>query len=286
MGWPWQDGRGRFSVLKSAAFAGVLLPGLYILGEIAANDLGSEPYTEVIHELGLWTIRLLLITLSITPAQRIFGWRSLSSVRRILGVATCCYVLMHLGAYTVDQMFDWAKILSEITHRFYLVIGITAIAGLVALAVTSTDGMMRRMGRNWGRLHLLIYPIAVLALIHFFVQSKLDITEPTWMAGLFAWLLAWRLLPRPAPGRAGPAWPLALLSLVVAGLTALAEAFYFHLLTGVGMGMILAADLSLDMGLRPPMLVLVAGLAVSLAALLRAGLPLLSRLRVLPSFPR
>ena len=286
MKWIWQDYSGRFSPFRAAVFALLLMPGLFILGEIASNNLGSEPFTEVEHELGLWTIRLLLATLAVTPFQRIFGWRQLGSVRRMLGVATASYVLLHLGAYIVDQSFDIAKVASEIVLRFYLLIGFVGILGLVALAVTSTDAMMRRLGRNWSRLHWLVYPIAILGLTHFFIQAKLDITEPTWMAGLFAWLLGWRLLPPLFARHTPPVWALAALSLAVAAATALAEAFYFHLLTGAGLGMVLAADFDLSLGPRPPMLVLMAGAAVTFAALLRAGLPLLPRLRFAVFFPR
>jgi methionine sulfoxide reductase heme-binding subunit len=283
MAWVWQDRNGRFSALRAALFAAILAPGLFILGKILTGNLGSEPFTEVEHELGLWTVRLLLTTLAVTPFQRSLGWRGLGSVRRMLGVATACYVLLHLSAYIVDQSFDLVKVATEIVLRFYLLVGITAIIGLVALAVTSTDRMAQRLGRNWSRLHKLVYPIAFLALTHFFIQAKLDITEPTWMAGLFAWLLGWRLLPPLFGRRPPPVWALALLSLGVASLTALAEAFYFHLLTGVGMGMVLGADFSFDTGLRPPMLVLAGGGAVTLAALGRAAWPLLPRLyRIVP----
>ena len=282
MAWIWQDRGGHFSALRAAVFATLLAPGLFILGKILTGNLGSEPFTEVEHDLGLWTIRLLLATLAVTPFQRSLGWRSLGPLRRMLGVATACYVLLHLGAYITDQSFDLVKVVTEIVLRFYLLIGITAIFGLVALAVTSTDRMAQRLGRNWARLHKLVYPIAFLGLLHFFIQAKLDITEPTWMAGLFAWVLGWRLLPPFFARRPPPVWALGLLSLAVAGLTALAEAFYFHLLTGVGLGMVLAADFNLDfdMGPRPPMIVLAAGLLVTLAALLRtlwAQLPRVQR---------
>jgi sulfoxide reductase heme-binding subunit YedZ len=286
MAWVWQDRSGRFSALKAAAFAALLAPGLLIGGEILTDNLGSEPFTEVEHELGLWTVRLLLATLAITPFQRSLGWRSLGSIRRMLGVGTACYVLLHLSAYIVDQSFDLVKVVTEIVQRFYLLVGITAIFGLVALAVTSTDRMAQRLGRNWTRLHTLVYPIAILALVHFFIQAKLDITEPTWMAGLFAWVLGWRLLPPLFARRPPPVWALALLSLGVASLTALAEAFYFHLLTGVGLGMVLGADFSFDAGLRPPMLVLAAGAAVTLAALGRAAWSFVPRWQRTAFLPR
>jgi sulfoxide reductase heme-binding subunit YedZ len=256
MTWPWQDRRGRFMPLKAAVFALVFLPGASILLRIIQHNLGAEPYNMVIHLIGLWTVRLLLVTLAITAFQRLFIWPQLVLVRRTLGVATAIYALLHLVAYMVDQSLDWLKIATEITTRIYLIIGLAALIGVVALAVTSTDAMVRRLGAGWTWLHRLIYPIALLAVVHFFMQSKLDVTEPTWMAGLFGWVLAYRLV-------RWPVWALAPLSLVIAGLTALGEAVYFHLKVGAPIDLVLQANLSLDTGLRPAAIVLFVGLAVT-----------------------
>src|SRR5437773_12322645 len=107
-------------------------------------------------------------------------------VRRMIGVGAFCYATAHILLYTTDQMFDLAKVASEIVLRLYLTIGFTALVGLSALAATSTDGMVRRLGpRRWQGLHQVVYGIALLALIHFFPPTKADIWLPTFVAGLF-----------------------------------------------------------------------------------------------------
>src|SRR5260370_968588 len=108
----------------------------------------------------------------------------------MIGVAAFAYAITHLSLYTADQMFDLAKVASEIVHRIYLTIGFSAVVGLAALAATSTDGMIRRLGpRNWQRLHRLVYLIALLAVVHYCMQSKLDLWEPSIMAGIYGWLI-------------------------------------------------------------------------------------------------
>jgi sulfoxide reductase heme-binding subunit YedZ len=268
---PWQDRRGRLVPLKAAAFVLLLLPGLELARRIGLRELGAEPYGAAIHFLGLWTIRLLVLTLAVTPLQRLLAWPRLALLRRMLGVATAVYAGLHLGAYCVDQSLDGLKIALELVRRFYLAIGLAALLGLVALAATSTDGAVRRLGAAWTRLHRLVYPVALLAMVHFFLQSKLDTAEPTWMAGLLGWLLLDRLLPR-----AG--WTPALLTTAAAGATALGEALYFHLKLGAPLGAVLGANLSLATGLRPAAVVLLGGGALSLLAALR-------RLRWRPPLP-
>src|SRR5262249_39784048 len=123
--------------------------------------------------------------------------RRLLSVPRMIGVAAFANVFVHFLLYTADQAVDVPKIAGEIASRVYLTIGFTALLGLAALAATSTDAMIRRMGRvNWERLHRLVYAIGILAVIHYCFQSKLELWEPTWMAGLLGWLLLYRVLSR------------------------------------------------------------------------------------------
>ena len=157
------------------------LPGLWVLFQAATDDLGARPVTEAIHQVGDWTLRLLLITLAITPAQRILHYPRIILARRTLGVATAVYASLHLCLYVLDQHFDLIKVGSEIVLRIFL-IGALALAGLIALAVTSTDAAIRRLGsQRWNLLHRLVYAIALLAAVHFFIQSKLNIYEPVLM---------------------------------------------------------------------------------------------------------
>ena len=266
---PWRDRAGRFSGLKATCFAALFLPGLWVLGQALTGTLGPRPVTEAIHELGLWTIRLLFLALAITPLRQAWRWQGLIQIRRMVGVGAFCYVLAHVSGYVVDQGFDLVKVLSEIVSRIYLTIGILAVLALVPLAATSTDAMVRRIGgRNWRRLHQLIYGIAVLATIHFFMQSKLFVDEATVMGGLYLWLMGYRLLARRG---AVPVWRLACLGVAAAALTAFGEAAWFWLTRGVDLTRVLGANFSTVTGIRPAVYVLGITAVVTLVALLRAA---------------
>ena len=174
----------------------------------------------------------LIITLAITPLRRITRYGQLLDVRRMLGVGAFCYAVLHISLYVLDQQFDLVKVASEIVKRIYLIIGFVALSGLTVLAITSTDGMVRRLGgMRWARLHQIVYVIAFLALIHYFQQTKADVSVPTLVAGLFGWLMCYRFAVRRIRGELSSAG-LALLSLVVAALTlivqALGVALVFH----------------------------------------------------------
>lgn len=276
MRWPWTDRSGQTSLVKAAFFALTFAPGLWLIGRTLAHDLGPRPYNEVIHEVGLWSFRLLLLTLAVTPFRRIGGWPKLAQVRRTLGVATAIYVFIHFVAYSVDQSLDPIKIATEIVKRLYLTIGFVGLLGLTAMAATSTDGMVRRMGaKAWRRLHSLVYPMTLLGLIHFFMQAKLEIAEPTIMAGLFGWLMGYRVL-YALRERSPPLSWLVGLGLSVATLTGVCEAAYFNFLTQAPILRVLEANLSLDLGLRPAVAVL---LFVSAPPLLAIAAPLWSTSR-------
>jgi sulfoxide reductase heme-binding subunit YedZ len=151
--------------------------------------------------------------------------------------------------------------------RIYLTIGFVALIGLFALAATSTDTMVRRLGgRRWSRLHQSVYVIAMLATIHYFMQRKLEVYEPTVMAGLLLWLLSYRLVLRLSARRRLPVWVIFLLGAGAGLATAGGEALYFRLAMGVDPILILSADLSLAVGLRPGWVVFLVGLAVTALA--------------------
>jgi methionine sulfoxide reductase heme-binding subunit len=253
---------GRWSPVKIIAFAAAVAPALWIAYQGLTDELGPRPITEAIHEVGDWTLRLLLITLAITPAQRLLNYPRIILARRTLGVATAFYAILHLLLYTLDQHFDLLKVASEIVLRIYLTIGALALTGLIALAVTSTDAAVRRLGtERWRRLHSLVYVIAPLAAVHFFMQSKLNLYEPVLMAGFLAWLLAFRLL----FWRNGEVTPFALILLAcaVATATATGEATIYMLTSGVDARRILFAHFDLAMQIRPAWWLLAAGLAVA-----------------------
>jgi sulfoxide reductase heme-binding subunit YedZ len=257
--------------LKLAVFVALFVPAIWVLFAYAFGLLGARPLNEAIHQIGLWTIRLIFLALAVTPLRQILQWPRLLLVRRMIGVAAFAYVLLHFSLYVTSQAFDFGKVASEIALRIYLTIGFTALLGLAALAATSTDGMVRRLGaRRWQRLHRLVYAIGVLAVIHYCFQSKLDEWQPTIMGGLLAWLLGYRLLlwRFGRRGRLALAW-VGALGLAAALATALAEALYFRLAFHAPLLRVLGADLSLETGIRPAIVVLTVGLAVTVAGALR-----------------
>ena len=266
---PWTDRTGRFSPLKALVLAGTVAPALWLLWRWRSGALQPLPFDEATHFLGTWPNRFIQLALAVTPAMRIFRWNRLALLRRMLGVAAFAYAAMHFSLYVGDHKFDLLKVGSEIALRIYLTIGFLALLGLTALAATSTDGMMRRLGGNWRRLHRLAYVIAGLGILHFFMQSKIDVTEPTLMLGFFILLMSYRRLA--APQLSSPLW-LAGVALASAVLTAALEACWYGVATGVPARLVLLANLQFPMLIRPFWIVLGTGLLVAATAWLVASL--------------
>jgi sulfoxide reductase heme-binding subunit YedZ len=219
----WRDRRGQVSPLRIAALALLLWPLALAAWNAEAIMAGARPVNDLIHRAGFWALMFLMITLAITPLRRITRFGQLLDVRRMLGVGTFCYAALHISLFVLDQKFDLWNVVSEIAKRIYLVIGFTALTGLAVLAATSTDGMVRRLGgMRWARLHQIVYVIAFLALIHYFQQTKADVSAPTLVAGLFAWMMCYRIVVRRIRGELSSAG-IAVLSVVVASLTLLAQ---------------------------------------------------------------
>jgi len=278
---PWRDFSGRFSPLKLAVFVSLFAPALWTLMAYELDWLQPRPFNEAIHRIGLWVIRFIFIALAITPLRQILQWPRLLVVRRMVGVAAFAYACCHLTLYAADQMFDLAKVASEIMVRIYLTIGFAAVLGLSALAATSTNGMIKRLGpRRWQRLHRIVYAIALLATVHYWMQSKLEIWEPTIMAGIYVWLMGYRLLARfvgvrgklPLPWVGG-------LAVIAAAITALGEAAYFRLAYGVDPMRVLDANFTFDTGVRPAVIVLGLGLVVAAVGAVRTWAPLIAKRR-------
>lgn len=264
----WRDRRGRLSWLRLVVLALLVMPVAKALWDGNAIFHGARPINDVIHRAGFWMLMFLLATLAVTPASRITRFGQLLDIRRMLGVATFCYGLAHISLYVADQMFDLGKVGSEIVLRVYLLIGFTALVGLATLAATSTDAMVRRLGgRRWQRLHTVVYGVGVLALIHYFQQTKADVSVPTFAAGIFTWLIGYRIVVRLWKVRdALSTLALVGLSFAVAGLTFLAEAIGIAMVFNVSPLLVLQTDIDFDIDLdmvRPGWLVLAAGLAVA-----------------------
>jgi len=253
---------GRWSPVKIAAFVGAVLPACWIAYQAWMGDLGARPVTEAIHQAGDWALRFLLLTLAVTPAQRILNYPRIVLARRTLGVASACYALLHLSLYVLDQRFNLFKVASEIVLRIYLLIGAIGLIGLIALATTSTDAAIRRLGsQRWNALHRIVYGIAVLGSVHFFMQSKVDTWEPVLMTGFLIWLLAYRVLYR----RLSTVTPVHLLMLTIATtlVTAFGEATLYMFTSGVNATVLLLSHFDPEMDIRPAWWVLATGLVVS-----------------------
>ena len=160
-----------------------------------SGGLGADPVAEIEHRLGLWALRFLMLTLAITPLRQATQQPVFIRFRRMLGLYTFFYATMHLTAYLVlDLRGYWAQIFEEIAKRPYITVGFTAWLLLVPLAITSTQAAIRRLGRNWARLHKLVYAVGVLAVLHFWWLVKSDVREPALYAAILAALLGWRIV--------------------------------------------------------------------------------------------
>jgi len=264
----WRDAAGRLSWLRIATLAFLWVPFAIATYDFNFNleAVGARPLNNVIHRTGFWALVFLLVTLAITPLRRITRFNQLVDVRRMTGVGAFVYAACHITLYVADQMFDVWKVASEIVLRLYLTIGFVTLLGLTALAITSTNGMVRRLGgKRWQRLHNIVYGLGLLALIHYFQQTKADVSVPTFVAGLFGWMIAYRLLIKFRNTRTEPpTWMLLALSAVVATLTFIAEAVGIGIVFNVSPFRVLQSAFDFDdlSMVRPGWLVLGAGLIV------------------------
>jgi len=187
--------------LRIGAWLLVLLPAVQIGVGLTRNALGPDPVEALMILTGVWALRLLLLTLAMTPLQRLFGWAWPIMIRRELGLAAFGYGVSHLLVFIVfDQNLDPIAAWQEIVDHPAVWLGMLALTLLLPLALTSTRAAIRRLGANWKRLHRLIYPAAILASLHFAFQVKADLREPLIYAGILILLLLMRL-PRLRPTR-------------------------------------------------------------------------------------
>jgi len=196
--WPVKPGSKSFYRLtKPMAFLICLIPLAWLLARafsVAGLGLGANPIEELLHELGRWGLKFLFLTLTITPLRRWTGWNWLIGFRRMLGLFAFFYVVLHFTVYAVlDQGLDMAAIIEDILKRPYITLGMAGLLMLIPLAVTSTRGMMRRLGKRWQKLHRLVYVIAIVAVWHFYWQVKLDTLDPSLYALVLTGLLGSRV---------------------------------------------------------------------------------------------
>jgi sulfoxide reductase heme-binding subunit YedZ len=191
-------------IWKPLVFLACLVPFALVAGDLlgVTGSLGANPVEEILDRFGNWGLRFVMITLAVTPLRQLTGWSWLARFRRMLGLFTFFYVLMHFLTWLVlDQGLLLSAIAEDIVKRPFITIGLVALVLLTALAVTSTSGMRRRLGRRWQSLHNAIYLIAVLGVWHFWWQVKLDTAEPLVYAVILTMLLGWRLRKRQKRGQ-------------------------------------------------------------------------------------
>jgi sulfoxide reductase heme-binding subunit YedZ len=259
----WNDRQGRFSWLKAVTFAFAVIPGLVIAYWFFTGALMPLPVKNAIHLTGDWAVRFLVLTLSLTPLMRVYRWTKLALIRRMMGVTTFAYAFTHFILYIVMSKYDFGFVASEIIFRFYLTIGFVTLLGLSALAATSTDTAVRKLGTKWKTLHKISYGLAVLALCHYVLQSKIDITAAMQMIALFILTMTIRVM-------IARRYNLGFLqigaaTLIAAALTAGVEWCWYHFATGINASNILKANLSFAFGPRPAVIVLIAGILLATA---------------------
>jgi sulfoxide reductase heme-binding subunit YedZ len=193
--------RARHDIVASSkplVWIACLLPLAVLAWRTWTQTLGPDPVAQLEHSTGDWALRLLLATLAVSPLKRLTGWAPLLRYRRLLGLFAFFYACVHLAVYLVIDLGGfWRQILGEIVKKPYITVGFLAWLLLIPLAATSTRGAMRRLGRRWGRLHKLVYPVGVLAVLHFAWQVKFGNTiaqvQPVIYGAILVALLAWRL---------------------------------------------------------------------------------------------
>ena len=180
---------------KPLVFLVCLLPLANLIWGLFSDALGTNPIEVFTRSTGEWALRFLLLTLAITPLRLAFGLTILVRFRRMLGLYTFFYAAVHLSTYLwLDQFFDWPEILKDIIKRPFITAGMTAFLLMTPLALTSTQSMMRRLGKRWKKLHRSVYIIAPLAVLHFFWLVKADLRQPIIYAVILLVLLAYRIV--------------------------------------------------------------------------------------------
>jgi sulfoxide reductase heme-binding subunit YedZ len=182
-------------IARPAIFLALLTPLLILAFDAFTGGLSVNPIEDILHRTGKWGLRILLLTLTITPLRRLFGWNVLMRFRRMVGLFSFLYLVIHFSIYLgLDRFFSLSEILEDVSTRPFITVGFASLLLLVPLAVTSTNKMVKRLGgKRWTRLHRLVYPAAIGGVIHFVWAVKLDAREPTIYAIALAVLLALRI---------------------------------------------------------------------------------------------
>lgn len=180
---------------KVVVFAACLVPLAILVWRGVQGDLTADPIAFITHRTGDWTLRLLVITLAITPLRKLLHLPQLIRFRRMMGLFAFFYVCLHFTTWIwLDKNFIWPELWKDVLKRPFITVGFTGLVLLIPLAITSTAGWIRRLGgKRWQALHRLVYVVAVLGIIHYYWLVKSDVRKPVFYGVLVALLLAWRL---------------------------------------------------------------------------------------------
>ena len=185
----------RIKWAKLILFVLLGIPAASLVFNILTGNISADPIDDLTHVTGEWGLRLLILTLAITPLRNLTGINQLIMLRRMLGVYAFFYVLLHfLTWFVIDNYFDFQRIIEDIIERYYILLGFLAFVLMIPLAATSTNKMVRWLGsKRWIKLHKLVYPLSILGVVHFYLQVKADITEPVIYGTILAILLIYRI---------------------------------------------------------------------------------------------
>lgn len=182
--------------IKPAAFIAAGLPFAILVWDVVNENLSPNPIEDITHYTGAWSLRLLLLTLAMTPLRTLSAWTWPLKLRRMFGLYAFFYVCLHFAIYAfLDLQLDFSVLGEDIAKRPYITVGFTSFVLLIPLAATSWNGAMRRLGRRWKQLHRLAYVVAVLSVLHFIWLVKADLLEPLLHAAFLMLLFAFRLAP-------------------------------------------------------------------------------------------
>ena len=181
-------------LVKPSIFFMALIPFIWLLLKVFQNDLGPDPAQALSIETGEWTLRFLLLTLAITPFRQIFRMVEIARIRRMIGLFAFFYASIHFLSWMAFILgFRWLAIAEELVERPYITVGFLAYVILFLLGVTSTNSMVRRLGKNWKRLHKFVYAASILAIVHLWWILRTDVTEAVIYGVLLAILLGYRI---------------------------------------------------------------------------------------------
>ena len=185
----------RYQIFKIGLSIVSLLPAIALTLGAINDELGANPIEVLTRDTGEWALRFLLITLAVSPLRLSVGWHFLAAVRRMLGLYSFFYAVIHMLLYLwLDQFFDLSDIIEDVIERPFITVGFISFLALIPLALTSNDGMIKRLGtQRWNKLHRLVYYIAIGGVVHFYMLVKKDITEPLVYIALLAVLLGIRI---------------------------------------------------------------------------------------------